>query len=64
VTERTVVEHYVLGRRVYTLAEASDQLRTAETTLRQRVKRNRITAAGWINPRLPVYYATDLGIET
>ena len=63
---RSGVEIYVVTdgvrRRVYTLAEASDALHVAEATLRQRVKRKGTEPAGWINPRLPVYYAADLGI--
>lgn len=55
------VEHYVDGRRVYTLAEASDLLRVAATTLRKRVQYGRIQPADLINDRLPVYYLEDLG---
>lgn len=54
------VEHYVAGRRVYTLAQASDLLHVAETTLRKRVQYHGVQAAGWINPRLPVYHLEDL----
>lgn len=55
------VEHYVNGSRVYTIAEASDQLREGKWALLKRVKRNSIQPAGWINPRLPVYYLEELG---
>jgi len=58
-----MVEHYVDGRRVYTLGEASELLHVAAPTLRQRVKRAGTTAAGWINGREPVYYPEDLGLE-
>lgn len=59
-----MVEHYVNGQRVYTLTELSDLTHVAEATLRQRVKRQAVEAAGWINPRLPVYRAADLGVES
>lgn len=56
------VEHYIAGRRVYTVGEASDILHTPPATIRQRLKRSGTTAAGWINPREPVYYPADLGL--
>ena len=52
----------VNGRRVYTLAEASDLLHVGHTTLRKRIQYGRIQPAGWINGRLAVYYPTDLGL--
>lgn len=56
------VEHYVNGRQVLTLAEASDLLHIPAETLRQRIHRKQIEAPGWITPRLPVYYPEDLGL--
>jgi hypothetical protein len=58
-----MIEHYLNGRRVYTLSEASERLHVQTATLRQRVKRQKITAADWINPREPVYYPEDLGLS-
>jgi hypothetical protein len=58
-----VVEHFVDGRQVYTLGESSEILHVQTATLRQRVKRQQVSAAGWINGREPVYYPEDLGLE-
>jgi hypothetical protein len=66
-----VIEHYANGRRVYTLSEAArlhcgNYERAARqwvATTRRRLNRQKVPAAGWINPREPVYYPEDLGIE-
>lgn len=56
-----MIEHYLDGRRVYTLSEAAELLNEKTATLRQRLHRANTEAAGYINPREPVYYPEDLG---
>jgi hypothetical protein len=67
-----VIQHFTPdGRRVYTLSEAAvlhhpyDELaarRWVEAT-RRRLNRQGVPKAGEINPREPVYYPADLGIQ-
>jgi hypothetical protein len=60
-----MVDHYVNGRRVYTIAEASDILHTPGKTISSRLARAHVEPADWIIPgKLAVYYASDLGIES
>ncbi|HLL69073.1 MAG TPA: hypothetical protein VK453_25660 [Micromonosporaceae bacterium] len=57
------VEIYVKGRRAYTLNQAARVTGVVPATMRQRLHRAGTTAAGQVNPREPVYYPEDLGIE-
>lgn len=59
-----MIQHFTEdGRRVYTADEAA-QLRGEKTkTVQTRLLRAKVEPAGWINPRLAVYYPADLGIE-
>ncbi len=59
-----MIEHFTDdGRRVYTVSEAAVLLGIKKSTIRQRLHRSRAEAAGEINPREPVYYPEDLGLE-
>jgi hypothetical protein len=58
-----VIEHYAKGRRVYTVGEAAGLLGVNGDTIRQRLHRAGTEPVGYINPREPVYYPRDLGIE-
>ncbi len=61
------IEHYVVDdlgqrRRVHSLREAQKLLGDQLATLRQRMRRNQIRPAAWVDDRTPMYYATDLGL--
>jgi hypothetical protein len=58
-----VIEHYAKGRRVYTVGEAAQLLGEKKDTIRQRLHRAGTQPVGYINPREPVYYPEDLGLE-
>lgn len=57
-----MIEHYVDGRRVYTVGEAAELLGAKPETIRQRLHRANIEPVGHINPREPVYRPGDLGL--
>jgi hypothetical protein len=54
---------YYLGRRVLTTAQAAAAKGTDPPKLRAWIARNGIKPAAYVDPRTPVYYPEDLGIE-
>lgn len=59
-----MIAHYTEdGRRVFTVAEAAVLTGEKADTIRQRLHRKGTEPADWINPREPVYYPADLGLE-
>jgi hypothetical protein len=59
-----VIQHFTPdGRRVYTVGEAAELLDEKKDTIRQRVHRAHTEPVGYINPREPVYYPADLGLQ-
>lgn len=58
-----MIEHYVDGRRVYTITEAAAMTGKKAGTIRRKLNRDKTEAVDWINPREPVYYPEQLGIE-
>jgi len=59
-----MIQHFTEdGRRVYTVGEAAELLGEKKDTIRQRLHRASTEPADWINPREPVYYPEDLGLE-
>lgn len=59
-----MIQHFTPeGRRVYTADEAATLRGEKTKTVQTRLMRAKTTPAGWINPRLAVYYPEDLGIE-
>lgn len=58
-----MIQHFTEdGRRVYTADEAAVLRRERVKTLQTRLLRARVQPAGWINPRLAVYYPEDVGL--
>ena len=51
------------GRRVYTADEAATLRGEKTKTVQTRLLRAKTEPAGWINPRLAVYYPEQLGIQ-
>jgi hypothetical protein len=59
-----VIQHFTEdGRRVYTADEAATLRGEKTKTVQTRLMRAKVEPAGWINPRLAVYYPEDLGIQ-
>jgi hypothetical protein len=59
-----VIQHFTEdGRRVYTADEAATIRGEKTKTVQTRLMRAKVVPAGWINPRLAVYYPEQLGIE-
>lgn len=59
-----MIEHLKDGRRVYTISEAAALTDRKPGTIRRKLNRDGTEPADWINPREPVYYPEDLGLET
>lgn len=60
-----MIEHFTPdGRRVYTVGEAAELLTEKKDTIRQRLHRAGTEPVDHINPREPVYYPEDLGLES
>lgn len=59
-----MIQHFTPdgGRRVYTADEAATIRGEKTKTIQTRLLRAKTEPAGWINPRLAVYYPEDLGI--
>lgn len=61
-----MIEHYLDGRRVYTVSEAATLRQITKGAVRKWMGRRQISsethAVGWINSKEPVYYPEDLGI--
>lgn len=58
-----MIEIHYNGRRVYTTAQAAELLETKPGTLRSRIQRYGIEPATHLDPRTPLYYPEDLGLE-
>lgn len=59
-----MIEHYTPGgRRVYTADEAATLRGEKTKTVQTRLLRAKTEPAGWIHPRLAVYYPEHLGIQ-
>lgn len=59
-----MIQHFTEGgRRVYTADEAATLRGEKTKTVQTRLLRAKVEPAGWINPRLAVYYPEDLGIK-
>ncbi len=58
-----MIEIYYNGRRVYTTAQAAELLDEPAGTLRSRIHRHGIEPATHLDPRTPLYYPEDLGLE-
>jgi len=59
-----MIQHFTEdGRRVYTADEAATLRGEKTKTVQTRLMRAKTEPAGWINPRLAVYYPEDLGIQ-
>jgi hypothetical protein len=59
-----VIQHFTAdGHRVYTADEAATLRGEKVKTVQTRLLRAKTKPAGWINPRLAVYYPSDLGLQ-
>lgn len=59
-----MIQHFTEdGRRVYTADEAATVRGEKTKTVQTRLLRAKTEPAGWINPRLAVYYPEQLGIQ-
>ena len=60
----TEIEIRYRGRLVVTTSQAASALGIKPGSLRARITRHGITPAVHLDPRTPLYYPEDLGLET
>jgi hypothetical protein len=60
----SVIEIHLDGRLVLTTAQAAARLGVKPGSLRARITREGIRPAAQLDPRTPLYYPEDLGLES